>query len=254
MKTFARTIFIVAIIAAGLTACSKDKVTEVKSGKLTPEQAKAAEARIKAIEAAKKTIVAKVNGVDISMNELINEMNTVAPEYLKPGQKGDPKVDAEVRKEALNRLIYRELAVQEAARQKMTVPPEAITDELKKIKEDLKSEAAYQEKLARTGTTEEALKRQLERNILIDMITEKEIFEKVKIDPKLIEKTYAKEKGLYKGPSGQMSFEEARPLIEKKLMEPAVAKREDEWVNGMKKAAKIEITLDQSAKDIRSAH
>jgi hypothetical protein len=235
-------------------SCDRDKVSGKKATSLTPEQSKMAEERVKAIEAAKRTIVAKVNGADISMNDLIKEMNVTAPQYMTPGQKVDPQVDAKVRKEALNKLIYRELALQEAVRQKMKVPPEAVEDELKKIKADLKSEAAYQEKLARTGTTEEALKRQLEKNLLLDMITEKEIFEKVRIDPKLVEKTYAKEKGLYKGPSGQMSFEEARPLIEKKLMASAVGKREDEWVTGLKKAAKIEITLDQSAKEIRSVH
>lgn len=211
-----------------------------------------AEARAKASEAAKRTIVAKVNGVDISMNDLIKEMNVVAAQYMKPGQKRDSQADAKVRKEALDRLIYRELAIQEAIRQKMKVPPEAVAEELKKIKEDLKSEAAYREKLARTGTTEEALKEQLSRNLLIEMITEKEIFEKVRIAPQLVEKTYAKEKNLYKGPSGQMSLEEARPLIEKKLMESAVVKREAEWVNELKKVAKIEITPDQSSREIHS--
>jgi hypothetical protein len=51
-----------------------------------------------------------------------------------------------------------------------------------------------------------------------------------------------------------LSLEEGRPLIEQELMTPAVNKREDEWVAELKKAAKIEITLGQSAKEIRSVN
>jgi len=39
-----------------------------------------------------------------------------------------------------------------------------------------------------------------------------------------------------------MTFEEARPLIEKDLMTSAVQKREDEWVAEMRKGARIDIT------------
>ena len=182
-------------------------------------------------------------------------MNEVGPQYIKPGQKKDPKVDEKVRKEALDRLIYRELAVQEARRQGMQPPPGAVEDELKKMKAALKTEDAYRQKLANSGLTEEELKKQLERNILVDMITEHEIFDKVKVDPKLVKKSYEKEKSSYKGPSGQvMSFEEARPIIEEKLMRPLVQKREDVWVAELKKAAKIDIIQNQAEKEIHSTN
>lgn len=237
------------MIALSGHACSKEKSGEKKA----PGHEKMVEAYQKSMLESKKNVVAKVNGATIPMYDLISEMNAVAPQYIKPGQKRDPKVDEKVRKEALDRLIYRELAVQEAVRQGMKVPTQAIADNLKKLKADLKTEDAYREKLKQFGLTEEELKKQLERSVLVEMITEKEIFDKVKVDPKQVEKTYAKEKASLKGPSGKpLSFEEARPLIEEKLMKPAVNKREDEWVDGLKKAAKIEITLGQSAKEIHS--
>jgi len=240
---------ICALTLAGIS-CNRGKAP----GKaMPPEHVKAAEAYKKSVEEAKKITVAKVNGVSISMRDLIDEMNVIAPQFIKPGQKKDQDTDEKVRKEALDRLIYRELAVQAAQRQGLKVPPERIADSLKKIRANLKTENAYKEKLDKSGITEEDLKKQLERNMLVEMITEKEIFGKVTIDPKQVEKVYAKEKASYKGPSGkQMSLEEARPLIEEKLMRPAVNKREDEWVEQMQKAAKIEITLDKSAKEIHA--
>jgi len=243
-----------AFALAGVSCKGKSENKEVP--KLTPEQAKAhekiIEARAKSIEESKKTVVAKVNGVAITMYELINEMNTVAPQYIKPEEKKDPKLDEKVKKAAMDRLVFRELAVQEAIKQGMKVTPESVVAALNKVKADLKSEDAYQKKLRQSGITEEELKKQLERNMLVDMITEKEIFDKVKVDPNQVKKVYAKDKASYKGPSGQMSFEEARPLIEQKLMTPLVQKREDEWVNGLTKSAKIEITLGQAEKEIHS--
>lgn len=244
------TLTIVVVYALTGISCNREKAASKISPLQAEVQKKTAEALTKSFEESKKVIAAKVNGADITTYELVREMNEIAPQYVNAGKKTDVKTDAKVRKVALDRLIFRELAVQEAIRQGMKVPPEAVGSALKKIKSDLKSEEAYREKLKQSGMTEEELKKLLEKNLLIDMITEKEIFDKVKIDPAQVQKTYAKDKASYKGPSGQMSFEEARPLIEQKLMTPLVQKREDEWVKGLTKAAKIEITLGQSEKEI----
>jgi len=168
-------------------------------------------------------------------------MNAIAPQYIKPGQKRDPKTDEKVRKEALNRLIDRELAVQAAKKQGLKAPAEAVAEELKRIKEEMKTEDAYRKNLATSGITEEDLKMRIERNLLVEMITEKEVFGKAVVDPEEARKVYEKKYASRKGPSRPMTFEEARPLIDKELMTAAVQKREDEWVREMRKGAKIEI-------------
>ncbi len=241
---------IVLICYAGLS-CTKNK--EGNKGKpVTPQATMSSEQYLKSVEESKKVVVAKVNGNDILMFDLVREMNTIGPQYIKQGQKITPEIDKQVRKEALDRLIYRELAVQEAVKQGMTVPPEKIDPQISKMRTDLKSDDAYKQRLKSMGMTEAELRKQIERNLLVEMITEKEIFDKVKIDPALIKKTYERDKASYRGPSGQMSFEEAKPAIEDKLMTPLVQKREDEWVDEMKKKAKIEITMGEAAKGIHS--
>ncbi len=251
-RTFSKMIICMLLLAVSFSgiSCSREKSAEKTVP--SPEQAKILEEQKKGFPESKKTVVAKVNGVDISMFELISEMNTVAPKYIKPGQKKDPQIDEQIKKEALDLLINRELAVQEAVRQGMKVPQEKVDQQIKKIRADLKSEEAFQQKLSATGMKELELKKQLERAFLVEMITQKEVFDKVKIDIGLIRKTYEKDIASYKGPSGQMSFEEARPAIEEKLMTPRIQKREDEWVDKMKKNAKIEITLGKAAEAIQS--
>jgi len=253
MKILVRTIFLIVLITIELTgaSCNRDKVSGTGTTNPASEQSKMLEERKKSADKLKKTTVAKVNGVDISAYDLVKEINAIAPQHVKPGQEIDAKVVEKMNKEALDRLIYRELALQEATRQGMKVPSEVVADELNKTKAELKSEDAYRENLVKSGITEEELKKQLEKNILIDMITEKEIFNRVTIDPGEAKKMFARKKKSFKGPSGQMSFEEARPAIEEELMTAAVKKREDEWVEELKKAARIEVMLDQFAKEDR---
>jgi len=244
MKTSSRRTFCFIIaISIGLTISSCSKVDAPKKEPPTPsaEPQSIAGEQQKRFEESKNTAVAKVNGVPISRFDLVAEMNAIAAQYIKPGQKRDPKTDEKIRKEALDRLIYRELAVQAAKKQGMKAPAGAVAEELKRIKAEMKTEEAFRQNLAKSGITEEDLKRRIERNLLVEMITEKEIFGKATVDLEEAKRIYEKRKGSFKGPSGPMTFEEARPLIENELKTAAVQKREDEWVAALKKGARIEI-------------
>jgi hypothetical protein len=189
----------------------------------------------------KKAFAAKVNGVAITSGELVDEMNAIAPQYVKPGQKRDPKIDERIRNEAFDRLVDRELAVQQARKEGMKVPAGAVVEEMKRIRAEMKTGEAFRQKLAKSGMTVEELEKRIERNMLVEMITEKEIFGKVAVDHGEARKIYERNYSSRKGSSRPMTFEEARPLIEKELMTSAVQKRENEWVAEMRKGARIEI-------------
>ena len=131
------------------------------------------------MEESKKVVVARVNGAEITMYDLLNRMNRIAPLYMQPGQPRDPGTDARVKQEALNVLIFRELAVQEAVRQEMKVEPEALDRSVKTLKDRLGSEDAYRTYLSREGLTEESLRKAIERDQLYDRIADKEILRKV---------------------------------------------------------------------------
>jgi len=224
-----------------LISCKGDTAQKKEPTNRTAESSRIGEEQRKRFEESQKTIVAKVNGVPVSIPELLEEMNAIAPQYIKPGQKRDPKTDEKIRKEALDRLTYRELAVQAAKKQGMKAPAEAVAEELKRIKAEMKTEEAYRQNLAKSGIAEEDLKRRIERNLLVEMITEKEIFGKATVDLDEAKRIYERNMKSYMGPSGPMTFEEARPLIENELKTAAVQKREDEWAATLKKAARIEI-------------
>ena len=244
MKSFVKGILCaVAVIfyCFQLTSCTGEKAPNEEPSKPSSEPSKVLGEHRKSIEESKKTIAAKVNGVPISRFDLVEEMNAIAPQYMKPGQKRDIKTDEKIRKEALDRLIFRELAVQSAKKEGMKAPADAVAEELKRIKAEMKTEDAFRQNLMKSGITEEELSKRIERNLLLERITEKEVFGKVTVDPAEADKIYAKRKKSFKGPSGPMSLEEARPLIENELKTAAVQKREDEWVEELRKGARIEI-------------
>jgi len=336
------------MLIAGLGAsCSKKEQTTSKKA-LPPGHEKMVEKMEKGMAESRKIVVARVNGATITMNDLVREMNLLGPRYLGQGQRPTPEIDARVRKEALDILIFHELALQDAERQGMKVNPEETDAAMTRLKTQLGSEGGYKKYLASRGLTEDDLRSMLGREHLFQMIASKEIFDKVKNakpGEKEIRRAYDKEKSYYmlperfitddiffknggnvtdrkqaadkvlaqlrsnKGdmsklapggyvvrqltvmqniypgiygvlgtmkpggvsgviqerdglhivklkrrePARQMTFKEAKNIIEQKMMRKAVEKRKEEWENQLKKNAKIEI-ISKGMEGIKPAY
>lgn len=161
------------------------------------EEAMKAEEERKAAEEAKKVIAARVNGEAINMFMLARAMNRVAPKYVKQGENATPEITAKIKSEALDRLIFEELAVQEATKQGINPEPGEIEKVVARVKENLGSEQAYREYLDKNNLTEDVLKKLIERSRLLELITAKEVYNKVKVEEKLLRDEYEKEKGKY---------------------------------------------------------
>ncbi len=160
----------------------------------TDEAEKAGEEARKSAQEAKKIIVAKVNGTDITLFMLVRAMNRLSPKYTEPDKAPSPETTERVKKEALERLIFEELAVQAAIKAGIDPAPAAIDKVLSQIKENLGSEQAYREYLDANGLTEDALKELIVRSQRYELITAREVYGKVKVDEKVLRDEYEKEK------------------------------------------------------------
>lgn len=244
MKKIIRTI-VVMLLAVSFSmsgfACKKQEPAPPPP---TPEQKAAIEVIKKNSEEAKKVFAAKVNGVEITMYDLVREMNKVSPKYLKEGEKVPPQTTATIKKEALDNLIFNELAVQEAVKRGVTVSPDKVNEVVKLMKEQMGTREAYQEYLDNLGTTEEGLKKRIERSHLLEMITGQEIYQKITVDEKGMRAEYEKNKALYKSGGKQLGYDEAAPFIKKKIISEQGAIKKQEWGATLKKKAKIEISKD----------
>lgn len=178
-------------------SCSRQEETGQRQTKLTPEQKRQQEELRKGVEESKKVPAARVNGVDIPMFELVRMMNILAPQHIKAGRPKDPAVDEAIRKEALDRLIFEELAFQEANRLHIAVKPDAVDDVIKKLKQQLGSAEAFDNYLKETALTEKELSRRIERRHKIELVTAQEVYDKIVIDERRLRKEYDRNKNKY---------------------------------------------------------
>lgn len=339
-KTLKGVIGLLVVTALAATACSREK--EANKTALPPGHDETARTYLKNIEESKKVVVARVNGEAIRMNTLIDSINQIAPKYVSSPKEITPEIDQKVRKEAIDILIFRELALQEAVKRGMKVQPERVSDTLNQLRANAGSEEVFKKRLEMEGKTEDSLRKEIERNVLFDMIAEKEILSRVRVDEKRLREVYEKNRNKYRSPesfdiedvvimkdsddtammkkakyllsqikkvnndfsklpqdgtflfrrgtiireeyphlfeasarlkpgdlsdvireddglhlikvtgrqpASQLSFEEARPLIESELKSPLIEKRKQDWEEQLRKNAKIEIIpLEDSQK------
>ncbi len=231
------TIIAVLLISQGILGACKKAETPA-----TAPEAHQQEMMNKSFELSKKAVAARVNGEDITMFALLREMNTIAPQYLGKGGQRTPELDKKIRKDALDNVVALTLAVQEAKKSGMRVAPATIDAELAKMKASAGSEDAFKKYLVDNGFTENEYRATIERDALFEMIAAKEIDAKIKVSDAAVRARYEKEKaGLKDSPHGQMTFEQAKGMIEQKLRAEAAEKRMRQWEKELKKNARIEI-------------
>lgn len=139
---------------------------------------------------ARKEIVANVEGADISMYELVRMMNRVHSAFYADIEVLTPEINKEIQERALDRLIFEELAIRDAVRQKIKIDPEKIDKVITATKKLYPTDEGYQKYLDDIGITEAQLRSQTERTHLLEAITGKELYQKVTIDPKDVERLY----------------------------------------------------------------
>lgn len=144
----------------------------------------------KAADISKKEIVAQVEGTDISMFELVRMMNRVASAFYSGVEILTPEINKEIRERAMDRLIFEELAIQDAIKQNMIITPEKIDKVIDETQKLYPGDGEYQKYLDERGITEEQLRTQIKRKRLLQGITGKEVYQKVSIDPKDVDRLY----------------------------------------------------------------
>ena len=160
-----------------------------KPAQALTEDAKLAEMKEKA-QMARKLIVAKVNDSEISMYDLIRKMNQIAPKLLDESAPITDEATTMVKQKALNRLIFEELAVQQAIAQGIEPAPEKIEKVIANVRMAYGSDEQYQAYLDKFDFTDEILRDRILRGHRLELITAREIYGKVKVDDEDIKKLY----------------------------------------------------------------
>jgi|MudIll2142460700_1097286.scaffolds.fasta_scaffold01665_2 hypothetical protein len=150
------------------------------------------------IEEARKKVVARVNGVDITMDAVVSTMRRMEGRQAH-GAGGAEKM-ADLKNKALQRLIFQELAYEKAKAEGMHVDEKAIDDSMATLRTRAGGDEKFKEFLKSSSMTEDELRALVERNLLIQAIFAREVTGKVTISEDDVKKEYEKEKGQFTKP------------------------------------------------------
>ncbi len=156
---------------------------------------------------AKTKIIAKVNNVTITQQDLDNLLDSLPPQY----DKNDPKL----KKELIKFLIDQEILVQEARKEGIDKDP--------KVKKQI----------------ENAIKQILATALLNKKIPKS----KIKVTDKEVKAFYEKHKSEFKGLNGKpVPFNQIKNFLEAQLIKQKQQQAVEEYINSIKKNYNVTIT------------
>src|SRR5436309_9666924 len=125
--------------------------------------------------------VAKVNGVALTDRDLLQEMYTIFP-YARQHD-GFPKaMEADIRKGAMQMIVFDELVYQEAKRQSVPVSPKSMDAALYSFRKQFSSREEYQNYLKKEANgSEQLVKDRLRRSLMIDGLLKNEVKNKSQV-------------------------------------------------------------------------
>lgn len=126
-------------------------------------------------------IVARVNGVGLSQQDLEREMQKQFPYASTHGGRIPGEFTADVRRNALNQIILEELSHQEAKRRGMTVPADTFKDLLQQARGRFPSQAEFAAYAVQEFGSMKGFENQIRRGLLIAILLDQEITQKARV-------------------------------------------------------------------------
>jgi peptidyl-prolyl cis-trans isomerase C len=140
-------------------------------------------------------VAATVNGVPITTRELNRSFQAYVQVPYATVQE-DPRAK-EVLRQVLDNLIDRELLLQRAKSLKMAVPEQQVDTQMQQLQKRFPSQEAFEKVLTEQNLTLDAVKKDVEGQLLRQQLVQKEILDKVKVSAGEVQTFYDKNKGKY---------------------------------------------------------
>jgi len=120
--------------------------------------------------------VARVNGAVLTDRDLLREMYTMFPYARQHNGQVPPELEPQIRRGAMQMIIFEELVYQEAVRRQMTIPPA----KLKKAEADFRGQFSSPEEYKQFVNSEfhgsqKAVDEKVQRSLLIDAMLKAEV-------------------------------------------------------------------------------
>lgn len=123
--------------------------------------------------------LASVNGKEITQIDLDKEMNRFEGQMGMSGQSPDPEQREAIRKKVLDSLVQRELLLQESNRLGIQVTDVEVGEQVAQLKGRFSQEEDYASALKRLKMTEDELKEEFTRRLVVKKMIDQVIADKV---------------------------------------------------------------------------
>jgi peptidyl-prolyl cis-trans isomerase C len=140
-------------------------------------------------------VAAKVNGVPITTLELNRSFQAHVQVPYSTVQE-DPRAK-EMLRQILDNLIDRELLLQRAKALKMAVPAQQVDTQMQELQKRFPSQEAFEKVLTAQNLTRDAVKKDVESQLLRQQLVQKEILDKVNVSTGDVQTFYDKNKDKY---------------------------------------------------------
>ena len=141
--------------------------------------------------------VARVNGVQLIDRDLLREMYTLFP-YAQQHNGFPKELEPDIRRGALQMIIFEELVYQEAKRRKMTITPAKLAGAEAAFRKQFLSPSAYQEFLNNEVNGSQAeMREKIRRSLLIEALLNQEVTAPSRITPAQARAQYEKNLAQY---------------------------------------------------------
>ncbi len=120
--------------------------------------------------------VARVNGVVLTDNDLLREMYNIFPYARQHNGKFPQELEPQIRKGALQMIVFEELVYQDAQRRGMTVSQAKLDKAVVDFRKQFKNPEDYKNYVkTEGGGSEQALRAKIRRSLLIDQLLRQDV-------------------------------------------------------------------------------
>jgi len=172
MKTKIAALVLVATAGMGIPASAQTGAAHARAANAT-----APSANMQAVPPERP--VARVNGTVLTDRDLLREMFAIFP-YARQHNGGFPKaLEADIRKGALQMIVFEELVYQEARQRGMAVPPAKLDHAVAEFRKQFSSPDEYKSFMtSECQGSLQILRRKIQRSLLIDQLLTIEVANK----------------------------------------------------------------------------
>ncbi len=146
-------------------------------------------------------LVARVNGAGLTQRDLQREMQKQFPYAATHGGRIPGEFSADVRRNALNQILFEEMAYQETKRRKMTAPASLLSDLLRQARARFPNKSAYEAYANQEYGSVKDFEKQIRRGLLIAMLLDLEITQKARVTDAALRQFYAANKKRFLKPA-----------------------------------------------------